>query len=104
MYNNIEMLMPERNKDLLAELSAKTGRNIEKVIIHMQPGDTTLAPFTIPFDFDLSGFSMPIIQKNREFLIIYFLPEGSIRDYAIPMKSIRQCSSFTGTCDLNLNP
>ena len=33
VYNNIEMLMPERNKDLLAELSAKTGRNVEKVII-----------------------------------------------------------------------
>ena len=33
VYNNIEMLMPDRNKDLLAELSAKTGRNVEKVII-----------------------------------------------------------------------
>jgi hypothetical protein len=33
VYNNIEMLIPERNKDLLAELSAKTGRTVEKVII-----------------------------------------------------------------------
>lgn len=32
-YNKLELLKPGRNKDLLKDLSAQTGQNIEKVVI-----------------------------------------------------------------------
>jgi len=63
----------------------------------MQPEDSSMGLYAVPYDFDFSGFVNAEYTKPGEYLRIYSLTEDITGGYALQTMSLKKSLNFTGT-------